>query len=162
MRSSGARRLRGEGFDAELTGTDEPVSWFLERWPDIRASDALEVCATEYACQGLELDVVGLAWGGDFLRHGAGWQCRAFAGARWQVVAGMEERDFIRNTYRVLLTRARYETVVWVPPGSPAADPFHDPTRPAAEMDAVADFLRACGARDLVSAPAATPASLLL
>ncbi|WP_191084038.1 DNA/RNA helicase domain-containing protein [Roseococcus microcysteis] len=162
VRSSGARRLRGEGFGAELTGTDEPVSWFLERWPDIRASDALEVCATEYACQGLELDVVGLAWGGDFIRHGAGWRCRAFAGARWQVVAGMEERDFIRNTYRVLLTRARYETVIWVPPGSSAEDPFHDPTRPAAEMDAIADFLRACGARDLVPAPAATPAELLL
>lgn len=162
VRSSGARRLRAEGFGAELTGTEEPVSWFLERWPDIRASDALEVCATEYACQGLELDAVGLAWGGDFVRRGEAWQCRAFAGARWQVVAGVEERDFIRNTYRVLLTRARYETVIWVPPGSPADDAFHDTTRPATEMDAIADFLRACGARELAAAPVPAPAPLLL
>jgi hypothetical protein len=149
VRSSGARRLRGEGFGAELTGTDEPVSWFLERWPDIRASDALEVCATEYACQGLELDAVGLAWGGDLIRRDGAWQARRFAGRAWQAVNSAQEQDFTRNTYRVLLTRARYETIIWVPPGSPARDPFHDGTRPAAEMDAIAEHLLACGARAL-------------
>ncbi|MEI6158771.1 MAG: DNA/RNA helicase domain-containing protein [Roseococcus sp.] len=149
VRSSGARRLRAEGFDAQLIGTEEPVAWFLERWPDIRASDALEVAATEYACQGLELDAAGLAWGGDLVREGAGWRCRRFSGNGWQRVQGGAAQEFIRNTYRVLLTRARYETVIWVPPGSPAEDPFHDPTRPAAEMDAIADFLAACGAQPL-------------
>jgi hypothetical protein len=80
------------------------------------------------------------------------------------VVAGPAERDFIRNTYRVLLTRARYETVIWVPQGSAGTDPFHDPTRPAAEMDAIADHLLACGARALEVAPepASLPAALLL
>jgi hypothetical protein len=155
VRSSGARRLRAEGFDAQLIGTEEPVAWFLERWPDIRASDALEVAATEYACQGLELDTVGLAWGGDFRRGPGGWQARRFAGTGWQVVRNAEEAGFTRNTYRVLLTRARYETVIWVPRGSPRTDPFHDPTRDAAEMDAIADFLTACGARPL---PEASPA----
>lgn len=149
VRSSGARRLRAEGFDAQLMGTDEPVDWFLERWPDIRASDALETAATEYACQGLELDLVGLAWGGDFAHGPHGWQPRRFAGRDWQAVASAEERRFIRNTYRVLLTRARYETIIWVPPGSPAEDPFHDRTRPAAEMDAIAAHLLRCGARPL-------------
>lgn len=159
VRSSGARRLRAEGFDAQLLGTKEPVAWFLERWPDIRASDALEVCATEYACQGLELDAVGLAWGGDLVRLRAGWRCRSFAGRAWQTVKGAEEIEFIRNTYRVLLTRARYETVIWVPAGSPEADPFHDATRPAAEMDALAQYLLDCGARPLASTerPIAVP-----
>lgn len=163
VRSSGARRLRAEGFDAQLTGTEEPVAWFLERWPDIRASDALETCATEYACQGLELDAVGLAWGGDLVRSGAGWRCRRFAGRGWQNVNGAEEAEFIRNTYRVLLTRARYETVIWVPPGSAADDPFHDTTRPAAEMDAIARHLLACGARPLTAAqtPTEAPAAFL-
>ena len=71
---------------------------------------------------------------------------------------------FILNTYRVLLTRARYETVIWVPRGSPAGDPWHDPTRAAAEMDAVADHLLACGARPLgkLPAPAPVPSTLLL
>ncbi|MBU8538597.1 DNA/RNA helicase domain-containing protein [Falsiroseomonas tokyonensis] len=154
VRSSGARRLRAEGFDAQLMGTEEPVAWFLERWPDIRASDALEVAATEYACQGLELDTVGLAWGGDFVRQGSAWVARSFAGSAWQRAA--KDQDFVRNTYRVLLTRARYETVIWVPRGSPRDHAFYDATRDAAEMDAVADFLAACGARPL---PAASPAA---
>jgi hypothetical protein len=163
VRSSGARRLRAEGFDAQLMGSDEPVDWFLERWPDIRASDALEVAATEYACQGLELDLVGLAWGGDFVRRDGAWVPRRFAGNAWQVVNSAEEQRFIRNTYRVLLTRARYETVIWVPEGS-SAGAFHDRTRPAAEMDAIAEFLLACGARPLEGgAPVAVepPLSLL-
>ena len=49
----------------------------------------------------------------------------------------------------MLLTRARYETVIWVPRGSRRDDPWHDATRDAAELDAVADFLLACGARPL-------------
>ncbi|MFC7607464.1 DNA/RNA helicase domain-containing protein [Teichococcus aestuarii] len=58
--SAKAKRLRAEGLGAQLHGADdEVVNWFLNRWPDVRGSDALEVCATEYACQGLELDVVG-------------------------------------------------------------------------------------------------------
>ncbi len=154
VRSSGARRLRAEGFDAQLTGTEEPVAWFLERWPDIRASDALEVAATEYACQGLELDTIGLAWGGDLLRGAEGWQPWRFAGTAWQRVRDPTDAAFVRNTYRVLLTRARYETVIWVPPGSRRGTPFHDATRDAAAMDAVADFLLACGARRLDEAAA--------
>lgn len=154
LRAAGARRLRAEGLDAEVEAKDVP-NWFLNAWPDVRASDALEAAATEYACQGLELDVAGLAWGGDFLRVGPAWRARNFSGRHWQKA----EKDFafIRNTYRVLLTRARYETVIWVPPGCTRTDAWHDPTRPAAEMDAVAAFLRACGARPLPDAAPATP-----
>ena len=125
------------------------ADWFLKRWPDIRSSEALETFATEYDCQGLELDVVGLAWGGDFLRHAGQWRARRFAGHQWQIVRGAEEQRYTLNTYRVLLTRARYETIIWVPPGSATDNPFHDITRPAAEMDALADFLLASGARPL-------------
>ncbi|TCZ66899.1 DUF2075 domain-containing protein [Roseicella aquatilis] len=160
--SAGARRLRAEGLGVQVP---DIADWFLRRWPDIRGSDALETFATEYDCQGLELDVVGLAWGGDFLPVGGTWQARRFAGHAWQVVRGEEERRFIRNTYRVLLTRARYETILWVPPGSPRGDAFHDGTRPAAEMDAIADYLLACGARPLAEAalpPPSAPAQRLL
>jgi hypothetical protein len=115
----------------------------------VRASEALETFATEYDCQGLELDVVGLGWGGDLLWQGNGWMPRHFSGNRWQSVRKEADRRHILNTYRVLLTRARYETVIWVPRGSDPADPFHDTTRPAATYDAIADFLLACGARPL-------------
>lgn len=158
--SAGARRLRAEGLGVQVP---DVADWFLNRWPDIRASEALETFATEYDCQGLELDAVGLAWGGDFIRAAGAWQPRRFAGRAWQVVRSAEEQLFIRNTYRVLLTRARYETIIWVPPGSPAGDPFHDATRPAAEMDAVAAHLLACGARSLEALPAPpAPAAITL
>ena len=157
--SSGARRLRAEGLGVQVPAVE---NWFLDRWPDVRASDALETLATEYDCQGLELDVVGLCWGGDLLRAASGWQVRRFSGTRWNQVHKPEARNHFLNKYRVLLTRARYETVIWVPPGSPAEDPFHDPTRPAAEMDAIAAFLLDCGARPLPQPRPRAPAPLLL
>lgn len=138
VRSAGAKRLRAEGLGAEVQG-DDIAHWFLRRWPDVRGSDALEVCATEYACQGLELDVVGLAWGGDFIRGAAGWQARRFVGTAWQ--REVSEFGFVRNTYRVLLTRARYETVIYVPRGD-----AEDQTRNPTTFEAIAAFLLACGA----------------
>lgn len=147
--SAGARRLRAEGLGVQ---TDNVADWFLRRWPDVRGSDALETVATEYDCQGLELDLVGLAWGGDLLWGGPDWRMRRFSGDRWLTVQSEAERNFIRNTYRVLLTRARYETVIYVPRGDAA-----DATRNPAEFDAVADFLLGCGARPLASVPEAPP-----
>ena len=44
------------------------------------------------------------------------------------------------NAYRVLLTRARFSTVVWVPQGA-----ARDATRDPARYHAVADYLLACG-----------------
>ncbi len=48
------------------------------------------------------------------------------------------------NAYRVLLTRARYETVIWVPRGDPL-----DKTRDPQTFDTIAEYLLACGARAL-------------
>jgi hypothetical protein len=170
LRSSGAKRLRGDGLAAEVAAEDV-ADWFLNHFQsppdgaprDVRASDALEAAATEYACQGLELDACGLAWGGDLVRRDGAWVARRFAGTRWQ--AERSEAHYVVNTYRVLLTRARAETVIWVPRGSRREDPLHDPTRDAAAYDAVAEFLFACGARPLVAStshPARAEAATLL
>ena len=119
--------------------------WFLDRWPeDVRSSEALEVMASEFSCQGLELDVVGLCWSGDFIRAGGGWRVRDFVGTAWQIGRARERVENRVNTYRVLLTRARYETVIWVPRGDAG-----DATRAPAEMDAVAAFLLECGIKPL-------------
>lgn len=152
--SAGARRLRAEGLGAQLA-TEDTARWFLDRWPDVRASDALEVPATEYSCQGLELDLVGLCWGGDLIRGSSGgWTPRAFAGTRWNRVSGALDRAYVLNTHRVLMTRARYDTVLWVPPGDEA-----DATRPASEMGAIAAYLLSCGARPLADGEATTAAA---
>ena len=153
--SSGARRLRAEGIGAELPHMDDKAvaNWFLDRWPDVRASDALEVVATEFSCQGLELDFAGLCWGGDLIRGRETWRIRRFAGTAWQHVTNPEKIANRINAYRVLLTRARYTTVIWIPPGAAT-----DITRRPADYDAIADFLLTCGAGTL--APPAPAVSM--
>ncbi len=155
--SSGAKRLRADGMGAELPHMDAALvaHWFLDRWPeDVRASDALEVLGTEFSVQGLELDHVGLCWGGDLVRGPHGWQPRAFVGTKWQRVADPERHSNRLNTYRVLLTRARYRTVIWVPRGD-----VGDRTRSPEEFDAVAAFLVKCGVTGLEVVTEPAPAS---
>lgn len=149
LASSGAARLRAEGLGAELPHMDEKAvaHWFLDRFPDdIRASDALELIATEFCCQGLELDYVGLCWDADMIRSGSErpWQVRKFHGNRWLSVHKAEAIANQINTYRVLLTRARYETVLYVPRGSDL-----DPTRDPVVYDRIAAFLQMCGVQAL-------------
>jgi hypothetical protein len=144
LASSGARRLRAEGLGATLPHDDPSAvaRWFLDRFPDIRASDALEVAATEFFVQGLELDAAGLCWDGDLVRGESGWYARAFRGTAWTRPRAAEKTMNRLNAYRVLLTRARYETVIWVPRGDTA-----DTTRDPRLLDAVAAYLLSCGAR---------------
>ena len=146
--SAGAKRLRADGVWPNFPHMDANAvaSWFLESWPDVRASDALELPATQFACQGLELDHVGLCWGNDLIRRPGqvNWRVRSFIGTRWQEPRGEAAIAFQINTYRVLLTRARYETVIWVPAGDE-----QDITRQPAEFDAIADFLLCCGVQML-------------
>jgi hypothetical protein len=162
--SSGAKRLRAEGLGVEVAHMDASAvaRWFLDRWPaDVRASDALETMATEFAVQGLELDIARLCWGGDFIRAGGAWGVRRFAGTDWQRVHQADDREYRANTYRVLLTRARRLTVIWVPRGDAG-----DRTRDPAEMQAVAEFLRECGVpnaeRPGEVSPAGPPVQALL
>ena len=141
--SSGARRLRAEGLGTTLPHDDPGAvaRWFLDRFPDVRASDALEVAATEFFAQGLELDAAGLCWDGDLVWDGTAWQARAFRGTGWTRPRAAEKQVNKLNAYRVLLTRARYETVIWVPPGD-ASDPTRDPVA----LDRTASYLLSCGA----------------
>jgi hypothetical protein len=146
--SAGAHRLRAEGLSPDFPHLDERAvaNWFLNRWPDVRASDALEMPANQFACQGLELDFVGLCWGGDLIRS-ANWTARAFRGTQWHTTRALDRIDFQINAYRVLLTRARFETIIWVP-GGDANDRTNDPDT----MDAVAGFLIDCGVKPLQEA----------
>lgn len=147
--SAGARRLRAEGLGAELPhmDADAVARWFLDRYPaDVRASDALDQVATQFSVQGLELDHVGLCWDGDLIRvpGQAAWRMRSFRGTDWQIGRNTLKIAYRLNSYRVLLTRARFETIIWVPMGDAA-----DRTRDPATLDGVAAFMRGCGVRDL-------------
>jgi hypothetical protein len=157
LASSGGRPLRAEGLGAELPHMDESAvsHWFLDSYPaDVRGSNALEQVTTEFSCQGLELDVCVLCWDADLIRtHASAWVARRFAGKNWQAVHKQEAAANQINTYRVLLTRARYETIIFVPRGDAG-----DRTRDPALYDRIADYLQACGVPWLGNAAMPEPA----
>ena len=86
-----------------------------ETHPDGRSCRCLRECVTEFGSQGLELDATLLAWGTDFERRNNTWSNQ---NARRYQNANMirDAMQLRRNAYRVLLTRARDATVVFVPP----------------------------------------------
>src|SRR5439155_13071827 len=90
--SSGALRLRADGLELSSGfrrgNRDMFVHWFLALPPDVRSSNQLEVAASEFECQGLELDWIGLCWGGDFSfdAESGAWSYRNFSGTRWGIL----------------------------------------------------------------------------
>jgi hypothetical protein len=142
--SSGALRLRAHGL--ELSGGFRKAypyeEWFLGTSRDVRSSFQLEVAATEFECQGLELDWVGMCWGGDLvIDPDGGWLFRYFHGGDWRIYRDETDKQYLLNKYRVLLSRARQGFAIWIPHGEAT-----DPTRDQAQLDSTAEFLRKCGA----------------
>lgn len=136
--SSGAYRLKPEGL--HVKASIEPANWFLNDREDVRSSWYLEDVATEFDVQGLELDWVGVCWDADYRYSEDGWQHYKFAGTKWRHVNDAYAQLYLKNAYRVILTRARQGMVVFVPKGD--AD---DPTRPPGFYDAIWQFLIDCG-----------------
>jgi hypothetical protein len=144
--SSGALRLRADGLELSSGfrqgNRDMFVHWFLALPPDIRSSNQLEIAASEFECQGLELDWIGLCWGGDFSFDAARncWLYRNFSGSHWGVLRGEIDQQYLLNTYRVLLTRARRGMILWIPQGD-----VSDETRLPVFFDSTAHYLIRCG-----------------
>jgi hypothetical protein len=136
--SSKAMRLKPHAIDIRVSV--DPVHYFLNERDDIRSSYYLEDAATEFQVQGLELDWVCVAWCGDFRFNGSGWSYHDFRGKRWRNISNPENRVYLRNAYRVLLTRARQGMIVFVPPGDSA-----DPTRAPVFYDSVFEYFTDIG-----------------
>ena len=136
--SSGARRLRPYGLDvrAEL----EEAEWFLNPKTDVRSSYYLEIPATEFGVQGLELDWTGVCWDADLRRNQSSWDFKSFKGTKWLNVSKSENQSYIINKYRVLLTRAREGMILFIPLGDQ-----QDITRPIDVYDDIALYLNSCG-----------------
>ncbi|MBX3382305.1 MAG: DUF2075 domain-containing protein [Phycisphaeraceae bacterium] len=136
--SSQAQRLKPHAIDVRVD--INPVHWFLHPREDVRSSFYLEDAATEFDVQGLELDWACVVWDGDYRYSNGGWQHWSFKGSRWQRINNADRKAYLKNAYRVLLTRARQGMVVVVPAGDTA-----DPTRSPGMYDATFEYLRALG-----------------
>ncbi|MBI3817118.1 MAG: DUF2075 domain-containing protein [Planctomycetes bacterium] len=128
--SSRAERLRPHAIDVK--SPMDPVHWFLDGKEDVRSSFYLEDVATEFHVQGLELDWTCVTWDADFRYSSNDWAHWSFIGDRWNHVRKSERQMYLKNAYRVLLTRARQGMVIVVPAGD-ALDAtrnseFYDPT----------------------------------
>jgi hypothetical protein len=113
--SSAAHRLKPHAIDIRVN--IDPVHWFLNGADDPRASTYLEDAATEFQVQGLELDWVCVTWDADLRYAGRGWQTHSFVGANWQRIRKADRQQYLKNAYRVLLTRARQGMAIFVPAG---------------------------------------------
>jgi hypothetical protein len=136
--SSQAERLKPHAID--IRSPVDPIHWFLDGKEDVRSSYYLEDVATEFHVQGLELDWSCVVWDGDFRHSSYGWQHYSFVGDRWNRVHKPERQLYLKNAYRVLLTRARQGMVIVVPAGD-----TNDPTREPAIYDETYNYLRRIG-----------------
>ena len=136
--SPSAQRLKPHAIDIRVN--IDPVHWFLSPAKDTRSSLYLEDAATEFQVQGLELDWTIVTWDADLRWSGDDWSYHSFRGAKWTDVKKPERRQYLKNAYRVLLTRARQGMVIFVPPGAK-----RDKTRNPGFYQGVSQYLNALG-----------------
>ncbi|MBL8760564.1 MAG: DUF2075 domain-containing protein [Phycisphaerae bacterium] len=136
--SSQAQRLKPHAIDVRVD--IDPIHWFLDPRDDVRSSYYLEDAATEFDVQGLELDWACVVWDADFRYTPQGWRHWSFKGNRWERIKAEQRQVYLKNAYRVLLTRARQGMVIVVPKGDET-----DVTRSPAFYDATFNYLLSVG-----------------
>lgn len=140
--SSQAQRLKPHAIDVRVKA--DPVKWFLDGKEDTRSSYYLEDVATEFQVQGLELDWACVVWDGDLRFNRTGWSHHEFKGTRWNRINKLERQIYLKNAYRVLLTRARQGMVLVVPEGND-----EDPTRAADFYNPTFNYFKSLGIQEL-------------
>ncbi|MBO7557071.1 MAG: DUF2075 domain-containing protein [Bacteroidaceae bacterium] len=134
-------------------GDENAVHWFLEDKTDIRSSNYLEDAATEIQVQGLELDYACVLWDADMRYEKNRWTYYKFNGKnKWNPENNEENRKYMLNAYRVLLTRARQGIVICVPSGNGklGSDGFpEDPTRLPEFYNGTYEYLKSLGLEEI-------------
>lgn len=136
--SSGAIRLKPEGIFVKnrLSAAD----WFLNDQEDVRSCHFLEDVATEFDIQGLELDWCLIGWDADYRYQNGEFEHWKFTGTTWKRRQQEEQKRFLENAYRVLLSRARQGMVIFIPHGDE-----NDVTRLPIFLNETFDYLVRCG-----------------
>lgn len=138
LASSGALRLKPEGIFVKNKISVE--NWFLNGKDDVRSSYMLEDVVTEFDIQGLEIDYSVVAWDADFRYVDGEWSYHSFVGTQWNNICSEERQLYLKNAYRVLLTRARQGMAIFIPNGS-----NDDQTRKCEWYDGIFGYLQEIG-----------------
>ena len=114
MASRNERTLAPFGVSAIASSRDVP-RWYVDPRSSDRSSMRLRTAATEFQCQGLELDYSILCWSDDMIWNQSSndWTVREV-----QTPPPLLEnpRSTRLNVYRVLMTRGRDGMTIFVPP----------------------------------------------
>jgi hypothetical protein len=160
LMSSKAARLRPVGYEVKKVTEylNKVPNWFLDPSDYVGSSDFLEIALNEFFVQGLELDVTAVMWDADFRynKEKNDWDYYDFNGRVWSQVnqdSKTQEikRFYMKNAYRVLLTRARAGMVIVIPSGSNMKDdntPI-DPTRTPSFYDCTYNYLKEIGIKQI-------------
>lgn len=136
--SSGGIRLKPAGLFVK--NSIAAADWFLNSCDDIRSCHFLEDVATEFDIQGLEIDWALVGWDADYRYLDGEFQHWKFSGTSWKKRHQEEQKRFLENAYRVLLTRARQGLVVFIPLGESS-----DKSRQKHFYDGTYSYLISCG-----------------
>lgn len=140
--SSGAKRLKKFGIWVQTK--IDAVQWFLNEGNDVRSSCFMEDTATEFDIQGLELDWAIVCWDANLRIGNTGLEFYAFKGSSWTTIKKQEEKNYLKNTYRVLLTRARQGFIIFIPKGDDS-----DNTRKSSYYDCIFNYLKRIGIEEI-------------
>jgi hypothetical protein len=92
----------------------------------------------------LEIDYSVVAWDADYRFCNGAWTYNNFVGNRWNSVNSGERKLYLKNAYRVLLTRARQGMAIFIPNGS-----NEDATRKKDFYDQTYNYLKGIGIDEL-------------
>ena len=160
LMSSKAARLRPLGFEIKKVTEflNKVPNWFLDPTDYVNSSNFLEIALNEFFVQGLELDVTAIIWDADFRynKEKNDWDYYDFNGNKWSTVdqetqAQVIKRFYMKNAYRVLLTRARAGMVIVIPNGSELNEvgmPI-DPTRDPKIYDCTYNYMKSIGLKEI-------------
>jgi hypothetical protein len=153
LASSHADKLKEDGIvtDERFTDMDK---WFFAPASDPESSNSMQTALSEFSIEGLEVDRACVGWDLDFYWDGAKWVPETFAPTTgWRDPKSEELARYIRNSYRVLLTRSRFGFVIYVPDTTDMVDAITgkdlDPNRPHEKYNAIAKFFEECGLKIL-------------
>lgn len=146
LASSEGKRLRGVGI--WVPSKINHVGWFLNGKDNVDSSYYLEVAASEFKVQGLEIDFGLLAWDADFRYENGQFGFYRYRGSSWNHIHVDQQKRYLKNAYRVLLTRARQGLVIYIPNGNP-----DDTTRKAEYYDGTYEYLKNIGIEECPAPP---------
>ena len=85
-----------------------------------------------------------VGWDADFRLLNKVWNYYQFRGKDWQKIRDEESMSYLKNTYRVLLTRARQGLTIFIPKGEE-----NDPTRIPTFYDETYEYLKENGLKEV-------------